>query len=97
MFLVASSATAFAPFSQYSAKKARLASGSGHAQPGQSNPSFWLIFFNRRMPFRIPTSFFICVKAEAIALAPTAECGIFVNSIPVNFSGGCAFTLRAIA
>ncbi len=37
---VASSATAFAPFSQNSAV-CRLP-GSGQAQPGQSKPSFWL-------------------------------------------------------
>ncbi len=37
---VASSATAFAPFSQNSAT-CRLSS-SGQAQPGQSKPSFWL-------------------------------------------------------
>lgn len=37
---VASSATAFAPFSQNSAV-CRL-SPSGQAQPGQSKPSFWL-------------------------------------------------------
>ena len=40
LFFVASSATAFAPFSQYSAKKERFASGSGQAQPGQSKPNF---------------------------------------------------------
>jgi len=40
LFLVASSATALAPFSQYSAKKALFSSGSGQAQPGQSNPPF---------------------------------------------------------
>ncbi len=38
--IVASSATAFAPFSQNSAM-CRLSS-SGHAHPGQSKPSFWL-------------------------------------------------------
>ena len=37
---VASSATAFAPFSQNSA--VCRCSGSGQAQPGQSKPSFWL-------------------------------------------------------
>ncbi|MCO4695003.1 hypothetical protein LRR80_01051 [Streptomyces sp. RO-S4] len=36
---VASSATAFAPFSQNSALC--RCSGSGQAQPGQSKPSFW--------------------------------------------------------
>ena len=37
---VASSATAFAPFSQNS--KGLRWSGSGQAQPGQSKPFFWL-------------------------------------------------------
>ena len=90
MFLVASSATAFAPFSQYSAKKALFSSGSGHAQPGQSNPSFWLMFFNKLIPFTMPTSFFICVNADTIAFTPTEVSGTFVYWIPVNFSGGCA-------
>ncbi len=39
---VASSATAFAPFSQNSAAERCAGSGSGQAQPGQSNPSAWL-------------------------------------------------------
>ena len=35
-----SSEIAFAPFSQYSDSRALLSSGSGQAQPGQSNPPF---------------------------------------------------------
>ncbi len=42
---VASSATAFAPFSQNSATDRCPGSGSGHAQLMQSKPSAW---FNRR-------------------------------------------------
>ena len=42
--LVASSATAFAPFSQNSAKCRWPTSGSGHAQLMQSKPSAWFNF-----------------------------------------------------
>ena len=40
--VVASSATALAPFSQNSAVWRCSGSGSGHAHPWQSNPSTWL-------------------------------------------------------
>jgi hypothetical protein len=52
--VVASSAIAFAPFSQYSPKVERSSSGSGQAQPGQSTPFFWLrlnITFEARIGF----------------------------------------------
>jgi hypothetical protein len=66
---VASSATAFAPFSQNSAMW-RLSS-SGQAQPGQSKPSFW--FTRRRVCTDRATpicSFAIC-SACSTAGTPT--------------------------
>jgi len=41
--VVASSASAFAPFSQNSMRGRCAAAGSGHAQPGQSKPFGWFI------------------------------------------------------
>ena len=52
--LVPSSATALAPFSQNSAVCRCPGSGSGHAHPGQSNPSTWLSFNRLRVARRTP-------------------------------------------
>jgi len=49
---VASSATAFAPFSQNSARL--LSAGSGQAHPGQSNPCVWLTLARVRAVRRTP-------------------------------------------
>ena len=49
---VASSATAFAPFSQNS--KWERFSASGHAQPGQSKPPAWFTFSSVRADLSTP-------------------------------------------
>ena len=55
-FVVASSATCLAPFSQNS-KCERSPSGSGQAQPGQSNPSVLIQLQQRAHSARTPISF----------------------------------------
>src|ERR1700744_2805191 len=55
-FFVASSASAFAPFSQYAAIGDRSPSSSGHAQLEQSKPPFWFIFARPFRPRTTPAS-----------------------------------------
>ena len=68
---VASSATAFAPFSQNSAIE-RCVSGSGHAQPGQSKPLNWLSANNACPPRIGPASPSTCSNAFTTAGMPAA-------------------------
>src|SRR6185503_19607580 len=70
-FLVASSATCLAPFSQNSACE-RSPSGSGQAHPGQSNPVFWLSFSNVRTPRVTPISFQAAFAVATIEGIPPA-------------------------
>ncbi len=85
--MVASSATAFTPFSQNSAMWA--CPGSGHAHPGQSNPSGWFkprsVDTVRRNP--------ICPTPRrsdtATAVAPAAQ-RFGGSTVPENSSGGSA-------
>ena len=91
--VVASSAMAFTPFSQNSATE-RCESGSGQAQPGQSKPPFWLICVRTRSPRIGPISSSAWRMEETTAGAPAATSGTGPTRIPVNASGGCAFTPR---
>jgi hypothetical protein len=70
-FVVASSATCFAPFSQNS-KCVRSPSGSGHAQPGQSKPPFWLMRVSVRSVRAAPISAHECFNADTMAGKPPA-------------------------
>ena len=85
--VVASSAMALAPFSQYSAIVLRSSSGSGHAQPGQSIPPFWLRFASAFNPRPSPISPNTCFAEEITAGVPAATFFGFVVFRPVNFAG----------
>ena len=84
---VASSATALAPFSQYSPIPLRSSSGSGQAQLGQSNPSFVFSLLSAFKPRKIPASpkTYCMLLITAGTPAATFFKGPSVN--PVNFSG----------
>jgi hypothetical protein len=86
--LVASSATALAPFSQNSAWW-RLA-GSGQAQPMQSKPSSWLMWRRVRAVRSGPISLMPCRSADTTAGTPAA-CSdgslIFSPVSPGSFGG----------
>src|SRR5215212_4559665 len=96
LLVVASSATAFAPFSQNSACE-RSPSGSGQAQPGQSKPSFWLTFRSVRVPRTRPISRAACFIEDHTAASPPEVSDAPSNSPPVNSSGGCARTRETVA
>ena len=69
--VVASEATALAPFSQNS-ETARWSSGSGQAQLGQSKPSVWLSSSKALVPRTGPAVFITCLRADATAGVPPA-------------------------
>src|SRR5688572_30984854 len=94
--VVASSATAFAPFSQNS-KCERSPSGSGHAQPGQSKPSFWLTLRSVRAPRTTPASEATCFNEDHTAASPPDTPCAPSKPPPVNSSGGCARTRERLA
>ena len=85
--VVASSATALAPFSQYSPSPLRSSSGSGQAQLGQSNPSFVLSLLSAFSPRAIPASPKTCCRLLNIAGTPAAAFFCGPKVIPVNFPG----------
>ena len=68
--LVASSAMAFAPFSQYS--NGDGSDGSGHAQPGQSNPVCWFARLSVMAESIGPMFAIPCFQAETTAGSPAA-------------------------
>ena len=84
---VASSATALAPFSQYSAILLRSSSGSGHAQLGQSNPPFLFSLLRAFNPLTNPASSKACLKLSITAGIPAAAFFKRPNFSPVNSSG----------
>src|SRR5260221_13619469 len=84
---VASSATALAPFSQYSAMPDRSSSGSGQAQLGQSYPPFLLRCHKAVKPRTAPASPNTCLPADKTARMPTAAFLILPRFNPVNCSG----------
>jgi hypothetical protein len=86
-FVVASSATARAPFSQYSAMPERSSSGSGHAQLGQSKPPFLLRWNNAFQPRTNPASLKVFFKLEMTAGTPAATFFISPRRRPVKVSG----------
>src|SRR5260370_18186730 len=69
--VVASSATALAPFSQNSAT-CRL-SPSGHAHPGQSIPSFWFTFSSVSAVRLTPICWYDCFSAAVTPGIPAAS------------------------
>ena len=70
--VVASSATALAPFSQNSAVCRSPGAGSGQAQDMQSNPSVWLRWRSVRIVRRTPIWRTARFSATATAFAPAA-------------------------
>src|SRR5215213_1971624 len=94
-FVVASSATCFAPFSQNS-KCERSRSGSGQAQPGQSTPPVWFTFRRVRTPRTSPISSEIVLTAVIIAGAPPAAFGIFVSTDYTDYTDFADFKIRVI-
>ena len=70
VLIVASSAMAFAPFSQYS--NGDLCFGSGQAQPGQSNPFVWLALLNDTAEPTSPIFETPCFHADITAGIPPA-------------------------
>src|SRR3546814_14780798 len=71
--VVASSASAFAPFSQYSPKGDRSSSGSGQAQLGQSKPPNSFILNKALVPLRGIFSFRRSLNAAMTAGTPAAD------------------------
>ena len=88
-FFVASSATALAPFSQNSAI-VLWSSGSGQAQPGQSNPPNLLTLENELIDLDIPERDMPCLIVEIIAVAPAAEEDVFPVTGGLSSRGGVA-------
>ncbi|MNI37649.1 hypothetical protein D3C87_1053470 [compost metagenome] len=86
-FEVASSASAFTPFSQYSPIGERSSSGSGHAQLGQSKPPFWFMLNKARVPRNgIPSS----IRSPKAANTPGMPAAQFLAGVYFklsNFSG----------
>jgi hypothetical protein len=70
--LVASAATALAPFSQNSTVARWWTPGSGQAQPGQSKPSGWFTFSRAEVPRMIPVSWITCLAVLMMAPSPAA-------------------------
>ena len=69
----ASSATAFAPFSQNSAVCRCSGSGSGQAQPWQSKPSVWLSLSSDRADLAGPMALTARCNEIATASGPAAD------------------------
>ncbi len=73
---VASSVTAFAPFSQNSAACRCSGEGSGQAHPWQSKPSTWLSLRSVRLARRTPICSMARFIATTTAVGPAAwSCG----------------------
>ena len=77
--LVASSATAFAPLSQNSTRCRLPGGGSGHAHPGQSKPSGWLMTRNDRNARDAPIALTERVTLDTSAGTPVAH--FFVDEV----------------
>ena len=86
-FFVASSATALAPFSQNSAI-VLWSSGSGQAQPGQSNPPNLFTLENELIDLDMPERDMPCLIVEIIAVAPAAEDDVSPVTGGLSSSGG---------
>src|SRR5258708_34875191 len=92
--VVASSATALAPFSQNSAT-CRLPP-SGHAHPGQSNPSFWFTFSSVSAVRLTPICWYDCFSAAVTPGIPAASSFSCDSSRPRS-SGSWIGGLRLIS
>ena len=86
---VPSSATAFAPFSQNSAKL-RCSSGFGHAQLWQSKPSFWFSLRRALIPRTAPISPTVNSRDFSTAGSPAAALLARPKRRPLVSTGGCA-------
>ncbi|WP_431294881.1 hypothetical protein [Pedobacter sp. P26] len=79
LFVVASSARALAPFSQYSPTGDRSSSGSGQAQLGQSKPLNWFMFSRARLPLKNVFSSIRFPIAAITACIPAADCATVLS------------------
>ena len=93
---VASSAKAFAPFSQYSPILEGF-SGSGQAQLGQSKPSFWFISNKPFIARTTPISLKPWRKASFTPNIPAACVTGFLSLSPVKFVLPVYETFRVVS
>src|SRR5690242_18041311 len=93
--LVVSAATALAPFSQNS--KVERSCGSGQAQPGQSNPCFWLSSSSAREPRISPAWLRTCRTVCFTAGQPPATLGGGPAWMPSASSGRRRSAIQTLA
>ena len=94
--LVASSARAFAPFSQYSAIFEGF-SGTGQAQLGQRKPSSWFISNKLRMERTIPISLNPWRRASFTPRSPAEVSMGSLRRSPVNLMSPVREMLRFVS
>src|SRR5690606_16402605 len=94
-WVVASSAMAFTPFSQYSPRRLRF-SGSGQAHPVQSMPPSWFSRLRIFSPSSTPVSSTKWPRELVMAGRPAAQVLRSVRVSPVCFSGGSSAIFRSL-